>query len=128
MPMSFNSQRDGILLRYFRPKTSERREFQFPTGWNSTLPKLAKFSGYPVGFNSQRDGILQKLSKIGWLVANSFNSQRDGILLRAVFFVYRRHRFQFPTGWNSTHIFSEAGLIVDKFQFPTGWNSTLIYE
>ena len=32
--------------------------------------------------------------------------------------------FQFPTGWNSTRLFSAACKHKDAFQFPTGWNST----
>ena len=55
-------------------------QFQFPTGWNSTVIEFCKFSS-STSFNSQRDGILQK---------DSFYAQSGS------------STFQFPTGWNST--------------------------
>ena len=55
----------------------------------------------------------------------SFNSQRDGILHFSFAFADAQHRFQFPTGWNSTEIDAEYALYYSVFQFPTGWNSTL---
>ena len=56
-----------------------KKEFQFPTGWNSThsTPKMV----YDV---------------------YGFNSQRDGILLSYYADLYLKFGFQFPTGWNST--------------------------
>ena len=56
-----------------------KKEFQFPTGWNSTLHILL------------RQGSLL-----------CFNSQRDGILLSSYFIYIVIFWFQFPTGWNST--------------------------
>ena len=55
------------------------RQFQFPTGWNSTLA---------FGFFCKRRAC--------------FNSQRDEILQSGVFATKVRAQFQFPTGWNST--------------------------
>ena len=98
------------------------------------------------GFNSQRDGILQCLPFLFWWLNFCFNSQRDGIL-RILFKRYKsKSMFQFPTGWNSTLIYSFFCFMVDgfnsqrdgilhsrseriainssTFQFPTGWNST----
>ena len=58
----FNSQRDGIL-----PSSEVRKngffEFQFPTGWNSTL-MFETSHNHLECFNSQWDGILLKLFKI----------------------------------------------------------------
>ena len=98
---SFNSQRDGILLK-FAPKrhiktlvsipngmefysTSNKvffiaKEFQFPTGWNSTLEKrktipIHYWFQFPTGWNSTL-----RMAVLG-LFETSFNSQRDGILL-----------------------------------------------
>ena len=95
----FNSQRDGIL-HFTIGITSSTLSFQFPTGWNSTLPTAFIMSSRR-SFNSQRDGILQKYSPgdygtlqvsipngmefyveghRGYITSTSFNSQRDGIL------------------------------------------------
>ena len=54
--LSFNSQRDGILLEQIKAYCLEAR-FQFPTGWNSTV-SFADEAINRAGFNSQRDGIL----------------------------------------------------------------------
>ena len=77
--VSFNSQRDGILLKlysfyklrslvsipngmefYIATVLTDRREhvaFQFPTGWNSTPHSFLQIE-YLYRFNSQWDGIL----------------------------------------------------------------------
>ena len=59
-------------------------------------------------------------------IANdSFNSQRDGILQKQEQCnKYIQEKFQFPTGWNSTHYLSSLLKRIRQFQFPTGWNST----
>ena len=62
-----------------REKWQAFKEFQFPTGWNSTLLKMASI-----------------------ITHSSFNSQRDGILLLASSLCENLPVFQFPTGWNST--------------------------
>ena len=60
--LSFNSQRDGILLCC---RKNLRQESE--------------------SFNSQRDGILRlQLLGVAWAV-NGFNSQRDGILHNRLF-------------------------------------------
>ena len=76
---SFNSQRDGILL-FKNPEQQKHIQFQFPTGWNSTLlhrlwakPRW-KFQ-FPTGWNSTQD------HRLICFIPHSFNSQRDGILL-----------------------------------------------
>ncbi|WP_295153391.1 hypothetical protein [uncultured Campylobacter sp.] len=118
----FNSQRDGILLKY--PGTIARNlEVSIPNGMEfySTLLDCVSTE---VGFNSQRDGILRAKS------AFKFPSLSP---------------FQFPTGWNSTEITQNllflkkvsipngmefyvpifsALLRLVSFQFPMGWNST----
>ena len=101
--ISFNSQRDGILLLDTHPYrcglclvsipngiefylTIPRGNFrdggfQFPTGWNSTLilsykPSRALSFQFPTGWNST-------VSEAGaGSSAGCFNSQRDGILLK----------------------------------------------
>ena len=60
-------------------RRSKRGEFQFPTGWNSTLAKergltIIDAFQFPTGWNSTR------LSALGSTVNSCFNSQRDGIL------------------------------------------------
>ena len=164
--LSFNSQRDGILRgrkNYFCHseivsipngmefyikeirKQMETIEFQFPTGWNSTLMISLRLIWTPWSFNSQRDGILPILFSSEIKRFFSFNSQRDGILRLWFFNSFSARTFQFPTGWNSTLRFLQYlsrsssfnsqrdGILptLDRltvircgFQFPTGWNST----
>ena len=74
----FNSQRDGILLCVWVWRAG-REEFQFPTGWNSTI-----------------------IEYVSHILNRSFNSQRDGILRRLYSPNELQSKFQFPTGWNST--------------------------
>ena len=74
IPNGMEFYKDGLGLNV------DIREFQFPTGWNSTRGELLVLSGI-----------------------NSFNSQRDGILpISAILYSQRKKQFQFPTGWNST--------------------------
>ena len=141
----FNSQRDEILHDYCENIRGEDAEFQFPTGWNSTVYiKVKEIDSN--GFNSQRDEILRAAEKIRLANQAGFNSQRDGILhedkIKSVSKIYM---FQFPTGWNSTfwvtpwsqsacvsipngmefyYFFIGFDKPVFEFQFPTGWNST----
>ena len=100
---SFNSQRDGILQTTQEQKGNIYKEFQFPTGWNSTCLILPP-SRNLAGFNSQRDGILL-----------SYRMNQNDMI-----------KFQFPTGWNSTQKIFEKRFVLNEFQFPTGWNSTKI--
>ena len=54
-----------------------------------------------------------------------FNSQRDGILQEIQIICDDEEIvFQFPTGWNSTHLMHREPRRIKRFQFPTGWNST----
>ena len=121
-----------------------KKVFQFPTGWNSTLPNPQACKSYD-SFNSQRDGILQFVDLRRSWNSLRFNSQRDGILhyqsiwslklyvvsipngmefyYMEVYHYARVHKFQFPTGWNSTSKAVNPSHIL-MFQFPTGWNST----
>ncbi|WP_295153390.1 hypothetical protein [uncultured Campylobacter sp.] len=101
--VSFNSQRDGILLKlysfyklrslvsipngmefYIAAVLTDSREhvaFQFPTGWNSTGKKLyvidaqARFQ-FPTGWNSTIRGARRSRG------VRRFNSQQDGIILK----------------------------------------------
>ena len=79
--IGFNSQRDGILPKSL-PFVPQNNEFQFPTGWNSTLSYRRRRRSY-WRFNSQRDGILQFRALFKADERICFNSQRDGILLAA---------------------------------------------
>ena len=116
---------NGMEFYKLQPKKNFLwRLFQFPTGWNSTIPRSLT---PPIisRFNSQRDGILH--------CSQSIRGREFG-------------KFQFPTGWNSTwddraRILTEVVSIPNGmefygskrksflfrrlFQFPTGWNSTL---
>ena len=97
----FNSQRDEILHDYCENIRGEDAEFQFPTGWNSTVYiKVKEIDSN--GFNSQRDEILRAAEKIRLANQAGFNSQRDGILHFGLRLDRSLHAFQFPTGWNST--------------------------
>ena len=99
---SFNSQRDGILLR-FENFIKALSMFQFPTGWNSTvfeftLARLANSFQFPTGWNSTLNP-----EYTDTMLLASFNSQRDGILRNDEDTCLTWYpMFQFPTGWNST--------------------------
>ncbi len=96
----FNSQRDGILSRYF-----------------AAVRACACF-------NSQRDGILLYRQTPRLVEDYSFNSQRDGILP----FLFHWDRalpcVSIPNGMEFYDIGIKRRLDVIVFQFPTGWNST----
>ena len=120
----FNSQRDGILHKFIEKRGLRNFEFQFPTGWNSTLLCSAPF--VPLScFNSQRDGILRSTTsppaqnmrvsipngmefystmRTNNMSNNRFNSQRDGILLVFCWFRCCRCNVSIPNGmefyWN----------------------------
>ena len=104
----FNSQRDGILPVFILYPHKQNRQFQFPTGWNSTVGGEAirtskEMFQFPTGWNSTGSGesefVLYRAFQFptGWnSTKNSalwkyyerrFNSQRDGILLRASFLI-----------------------------------------
>ena len=140
---SFNSQRDGILPKALRYRSSLSL-FQFPTGWNSTFtfgrPRYLKPVSIPNGMEFySKVVVFCKLQK-------RFNSQRDGILLLRLLLLLFQRKFQFPTGWNSTvsaaYVLTAMAsfnsqrdgilqigtsfntTVIIAFQFPTGWNST----
>ena len=75
----FNSQRDGILLGKVCGKIHYEVQFQFPTGWNSTLAgfvlRAAKIVSIPNGME-----FYASLQSEKALYNERFNSQRDGIL------------------------------------------------
>ena len=54
-------------------------EFQFPMGWNSTMPQFGHFIA-SLRFNSQWDGILRGCFGAKRNEKYRFNSQWDGIL------------------------------------------------
>ena len=101
-----------------------KKQFQFPTGWNSTLNK-SKDTISAGSFNSQRDGILPKSTSLTAAGRGRFNSQRDGILQKFENYSLSYVWFQFPTGWNSTIVDGVSEHCQYTFQFPTGWNSTI---
>ena len=110
---------DSLEIRAFR-----MYEFQFPTGWNSTVCLLSRGIS-AASFNSQRDGIL--LSRVFRKRQQILVSIPNGMEFYPVLvlsFVANR-AFQFPTGWNSTGL-NVGGRAAKRsvFQFPTGWNST----
>ena len=121
--VGFNSQRDGILRLGVGRSGSFIRMFQFPTGWNSTLN--VDFIGFLVNcFNSQRDGILRSLTRLLPLYSVGFNSQRDGILLDEDIRVGLSFVVSIPNGMEFYQVVKLLGAVCEKFQFPTGWNST----
>ena len=119
-------------------------EFQFPTGWNSTLYLFTRSDldyrfQFPTGWNSTTSllcrGIVREMFQFptGWnstmqisifhLSLLCFNSQRDGILL------YRGEDLKMKECFNSQRdgilLWDKARFRrMKKFQFPTGWNST----
>ena len=99
--LSFNSQRDGILLLSIILKILQYLMFQFPTGWNSTYFGKNLEMGNDV---SIPNGMEFYLISSGFSFSQlCFNSQRDGILRSPPKFNVRSFKgFQFPTGWNST--------------------------
>ena len=117
--MGFNSQRDGILRCHRLCRAQTSREFQFPTGWNSTS-KYAPCIFRRASFNSQRDGILREIELTAPLLWSSFNSQRDGILHRWRRCLLDKLLFQFPTGWNSTRFWFLLPQIPRHVSIPNG--------
>ena len=77
--------------------------FQFPTGWNSTRPRLARHLFLGVSIPNGME----------------FYSKPNPALGIS-------QEFQFPTGWNSTNSLPHIGC-EQWFQFPTGWNSTVAF-
>ena len=100
---SFNSQRDGILLKTSRAKFRQAG-VSIPNGMEF-YPRRKNLQIYNPGFNSQRDGILH---------LRKWKELRKGIV-------------SIPNGMEfyiaDTHIILELLL----FQFPTGWNSTNLW-
>ena len=134
---------NGMEFYSFRryPK-NHLREFQLPTGWNSTLIQhLLRYEIFKVStpngmefycfgssrlasqvesFNSQRDGILLEYCSRGSIYPFGFNSQRDGILHLPAFVLVSSLRFQLPTGWNSTLIQHLLRYEIFKVSTPNG--------
>ena len=98
---SFNSQRDGILRTKHIHYVRSANEFQFPTGWNSTIPFAYSSSLSPFQFPT------------GW------NSTAAGIGRRVLF------KVSIPNGMEFYFAFSTLNQAKKRFQFPTGWNSTM---
>ena len=76
-------------------------------------------------FNSQRDGILRfhtisSQAKPPVSIPNGMEFYRKQVKRPM-----SERAFQFPTGWNSTHLAAVELEFVRAFQFPTGWNSTI---
>ena len=100
---SFNSQRDGILPRS-RNNSTSFIQFQFPTGWNSTmLPRKHYVPRHRVS------------------IPNGMEFYRISACI-----LLDNSSFQFPTGWNSTKPDDLGCVEIELFQFPTGWNSTSV--
>ena len=91
---SFNSQRDGILLRAKR-NTRHLSIVSIPNGMEFYIDIVSLLLLSTLCFNSQRDGILQVFQYI-----RTFEPQ-----------------FQFPTGWNSTENMEISDIK------PSGFNS-----
>ena len=103
----------------------QNKLFQFPTGWNSTEIKSdrvethLKFQ-FPTGWNSTIN-ILSIKIRYG-----SFNSQRDGILHICPKAYNPLLAVSIPNGMEFYYEYAERyNLGIVMFQFPTGWNSTL---
>ena len=82
---------------------NDRKEFQFPTGWNST---------------SYQSRETYQQSTVSIPNGMEFYQNRFFTLNIA------KNAFQFPTGWNSTCETTKDDPEARPFQFPTGWNST----
>ena len=80
--VSFNSQRDGILLGYTLILIGNER-VSIPNGMEF-YPIFLTLTAPSHCFNSQRDGILRFPYTPAEIEAFCFNSQRDGILPRPV--------------------------------------------
>ena len=94
---SFNSQRDGILLRNWLNIAIVSLPFQFPTGWNSTMSRVEVEAKRPFQFPT------------GW------NSTGYRISLQIEY-----SPFQFPTGWNSTIAQHNRSLFLRQVSIPNG--------
>ena len=121
----FNSQRDGILLDKFITDNVEKIRFQFPTGWNSTRNEgqnIRRFIGFqfPTGWNSTQIGFIRFFTA-------TIVSIPNGMEFYKIFPSKGKSKvkFQFPTGWNSTKLQRSFLQTFGLFQFPTGWNSTM---
>ena len=119
--------------------------FQFPTGWNSTLPIIARWRSLSV---SIPNGMEFYFCKSYFRGLDGFVSIPNGMEFYSslAFLCSRCPKFQFPTGWNSTPLdwlnedikkrfnSQRDGILPFQrlpfwgerslFQFPTGWNST----
>ena len=82
--------------------STQNNEFQFPTGWNSTV------------FKASDDEYSDVSIPNGMEFYDAWGDEK-----------VEYGSFQFPTGWNSTLIFSISFCSYKEFQFPTGWNSTI---
>ena len=120
------------------------KQFQFPTGWNSTRRRAPSRQAASVSIpNGMEFYLMRRLAPRRGIL--SFNSQRDGILPFQRSLGCAQTKVSIPNGmefyshsqaWhNLEHCFNsqrdgilqKAALIahaVARFQFPTGWNST----
>ncbi len=98
----FNSQRDGILYKHKYALLSCKLEFQFPTGWNSTVfAKHFVLSHYlfqfPTGWNSTQRPRPARHLFLGVSIPNGMEFYKSIVGNKL-----GKNEFQFPTGWNST--------------------------
>ena len=123
--VGFNSQRDGILLcgAYAHIYSLQ---FQFPTGWNSTLSSLPIIAAkILVSIPNGMEFYKKDRKMIGQ--EYRFNSQRDGILLREYSASFGTIPVSIPNGMEFYLFYIGSDVFLRRFQFPTGWNSTFDY-
>ena len=114
----FNSQRDGIL-RNFSKNAPNFGEFQFPTGWNSTLCMRREAKNERVSIpNGMEFYPVARCSNTSKRM--SFNSQRDGILLSLSVNFKLRKLVSIPNGMEFYNVFRSECSKISHVSIPNG--------
>ena len=119
-PTGWNSTRAALLWG------DRISQFQFPTGWNSTpRPLLQRECAQRVSIpNGMEFYAKAPKRKHCW---ERFNSQRDGILPMSSMFKWRDLGVSIPNGMEFYLNGADYRYLAMEFQFPTGWNSTRLW-
>ena len=75
--------------------------FQFPTGWNSTLSRIAFSTSFRVSIPNGMEFYRSRREKLCRLRCVSIPNGMEFYIYRFKF-ALAENKFQFPTGWNST--------------------------
>ena len=96
----FNSQRDGILLGAIL-YSQRKKQFQFPTGWNSTRSSVERVVvcgvSIPNGMEFYKNRVTSSLALPEVSIPNGMEFYEKSFKNIPIIYL-----FQFPTGWNST--------------------------